>query len=138
MRKRTGGKTQLGPAWWIAYGVLIGLGAAGLVLLLAAPRRGKPIELLPAPTQLEDETSAEILPTATVILPTLVFPININTATLEQLQQLPNIGPTLAQAIINYRDSHGPFTSIDQIQNVAGIGPKTFDGIQSLITVGEP
>jgi competence ComEA-like helix-hairpin-helix protein len=128
----------LGPAWWIAYGVLCGLGAAGLLLLLASPRRGKPIELLPAPTQFANGKPVEVLPTATVLLPTLIFPLNINTATLEQLQQLPNIGPTLAQAIINYRDSHGPFTSIDQMRNVAGIGPKTFDGIQSLITVGAP
>ncbi len=128
----------MGPAWWIAYGVLIGLGAAGLLLLLAAPRRGKPIELLPAPTQLAGGKPAQALPTATILVPTLIFPLNINTATLEQLQQLPNIGPTLAQAIINYRDSHGPFTSIEQMRNVAGIGPKTFDSIQSLITVGEP
>ncbi len=137
MRKRKGGRTQLGPAWWIAYGVLIGLGAAGLLLLLAAPRRGKPIELLPFPTLLAGGPSPT-LPTATILVPTLIFPLNSNTATLEQLQQLPNIGPTLAQAIINYRDSHGSFTSIDQMRNVAGIGPKTFDGIQSLITVGEP
>lgn len=136
MPSRVGKKIRLGPAWWIAYGVLIGLIAAGLILLLAAPRRGKPIELLPAPTRSTEET--RVLPTATIIPPTLIFPININTATLEELQQLPNIGPIVAQAIINYRDSHGAFASIKDLQNVAGIGPKTFDGIRSLITVGEP
>ncbi len=140
MRKHKGGKDALGPAWWIAYGVLCGLGAAGLILLLASPRRGQPIELLPAPTQLANEpsTSHLILPTATsTVLPTQVYPLNLNTATIEQLQQLPNIGPVLAQAIINYRDSHGPFTSIEQLRNVSGIGPKTFEGIETLITIEE-
>ncbi len=138
MRKHKGGKTQLGPAWWIAYGVLCGLAAAGLILLLASPRRGQPIELLPAPTRnATEEASAQVLSTATSILPALVFPLNINTATLEQLQQLPNIGPTLAQAIISYRDSHGPFTSIEQLRSVSGIGPKTFEGIETLITIDE-
>lgn len=137
MRKRKGGKSQLGPAWWIAYGVLCGLTGAGLVLLLAAPRRGQPIELLPAPTRnASEDASAQIVSTAT-ILPALVFPLNINTATLEQLQQLPNIGPTLAQAIINYRDSHGPFTSLEQLRSVSGIGPKTYEGIETLITIEE-
>lgn len=135
MRKHKGGKLQLGPAWWIAYGVLCGLAAAGLILLLASPRRGQPIELLPAPTPNATE-AAQVLPTAT-ILPALVFPLNINIATLEQLQQLPNIGPSLAQAIINYRDSHGPFTSLEQLRNVSGIGTKTYEGIETLITIEE-
>ena len=45
------------------------------------------------------------------------------------------IGPTLAQAIVNYRESHGGFDSVEDLQNVVGIGPKTFDGIKSLVTV---
>jgi competence protein ComEA len=61
--------------------------------------------------------------------------ININTATLEQLDSLPGIGPTTAQKIIDYRTEHGPFTSIDKIMDVSGIGPSTFDKIKNLITV---
>ncbi len=62
--------------------------------------------------------------------------IDINTATLAELESLPNIGPTTAQNIINYRNQHGPFATIEDIMNVPGVGPATFDAIQDLITVG--
>jgi competence protein ComEA len=61
---------------------------------------------------------------------------NINTASQAELEDLPNIGPVTAQKIIAYRDSHGPFTGIEAIQEVPGIGPKTFEAIKDLITVG--
>ena len=61
--------------------------------------------------------------------------ININTASLEELDSLPGIGPTTAQRIIDYRDTNGPFTTIDEIMDVSGIGPSTFDEIKDLITV---
>ncbi len=62
--------------------------------------------------------------------------ININTATLQQLDALPRIGPVTAQSIVTYRQQHGPFQHIEDIMNVPGIGPVTFDNIQNLITVG--
>ena len=62
--------------------------------------------------------------------------ININTATLEELQSLPGIGPTLAQAIIDYRTKHGNFHFIEDIMNVSGIGPSTFENIKDLIITG--
>lgn len=67
--------------------------------------------------------------------PTPSGPINLNTATLDELEWLPGIGPSLAQRIIDYRDTHGPFTSIEQVMNVSGIGPGKFDGIRDLIVV---
>jgi competence protein ComEA len=63
--------------------------------------------------------------------------ININTATVDELDELPGIGPTTAQKIVEYRDSRGPFLSIDDIVNVSGIGPTTYDRIKTLITVGD-
>jgi competence protein ComEA len=60
--------------------------------------------------------------------------ININTADLTKLESLPDIGPTTAQKIIDYRNLHGDFTNIQDILNVSGIGPATFDQIQDLIT----
>jgi competence protein ComEA len=61
--------------------------------------------------------------------------ININTATLSELDTLPGIGEIKAQSIIDYRNANGPFESIEDILAVTGIGPVTFDGIKQLITV---
>ncbi|HVN14908.1 MAG TPA: helix-hairpin-helix domain-containing protein [Anaerolineales bacterium] len=63
--------------------------------------------------------------------------VNINTATLDELDTLPGIGPTTAQKIVDYRTQHGPFQRIEDIMNVSGIGPATFDKLQNLITVGQ-
>lgn len=62
--------------------------------------------------------------------------ININTATAAELERLPRIGPVTAQRIVEYREANGPFETIEDIQNVAGIGPATFEGLKDLITVG--
>jgi competence protein ComEA len=61
--------------------------------------------------------------------------VNINTATLEQLDTLPGIGPAIAQRIIDYREKIGGFKSIEQITEVSGIGNATFDKIKDSITI---
>ena len=61
--------------------------------------------------------------------------VNINTATVSELDALPGIGPTTAQTIVDYRLQHGPFQIIQDIQNVPGIGPATYDRIKDYITV---
>lgn len=61
--------------------------------------------------------------------------VNINTADAAALDTLPGIGPTKAAAIVDYRTSHGPFTTIEAIQNVKGIGPATFEKLKDHITV---
>jgi competence protein ComEA len=62
--------------------------------------------------------------------------VNINTATLAELDTLPRIGPAIAQRIIDYRAANGPFATIEQIKNVKGIGDATFAQLKDLITVG--
>ena len=62
--------------------------------------------------------------------------ININTATVAELDTLPGIGATAAQAIVDYRTQYGSFLNIQDIQNVPGIGPATYDLIKDLITIG--
>ncbi|EKB53827.1 helix-hairpin-helix domain-containing protein [Falseniella ignava] len=61
--------------------------------------------------------------------------ININIATVEELQTLPNIGPKKAQAIIEYRQTNGSFQSTDQIKEIKGIGEKTYEELAHLISV---
>jgi competence protein ComEA len=61
--------------------------------------------------------------------------ININTASLQELQKLPRIGVVKASRIIEYREKHGGFKSIDEIINVKGIGTKTFEDIKEKITM---
>jgi competence protein ComEA len=85
------------------------------------------------------------LPSSGIILPTAVSEssssnsnvdlVNVNTASLEELNALPGIGPTIAQKIIEYREANGPFTTIEDIMNVSGIGPSTFEDLKDLITV---
>ena len=62
-------------------------------------------------------------------------PLNINTATKAQLEALEGIGETKAQAIVEYREDHGDFTSVDQLTRVSGIGQATLDKIREQICV---
>ena len=61
--------------------------------------------------------------------------ININTATASELEKLPGIGPALAQRIVEYRDSHGPFASVDSLTDVPGIGKAKLEGLREQATV---
>jgi competence protein ComEA len=61
--------------------------------------------------------------------------INLNTATAEQLQTIPGIGPSKSAAIIQYREEHGPFKTVEDLTNVSGIGPKTVEKMKDKIFV---
>jgi len=62
-------------------------------------------------------------------------PVNLNTATLDQLQTLPGVGPVLAQHILDWRSQHGSFSSVDQLDDVTGIGDVKFAALKPLVTV---
>ena len=60
--------------------------------------------------------------------------LNLNTATVQQLDLLPGVGPSTAQKIVDYRDAH-PFRSIRQLMRIKGIGKKTFDRLRPYLAV---
>lgn len=64
-----------------------------------------------------------------------VTPVNLNTATEAELEELPGVGPVLAGRIVQWRSDNGDFTSVDQLQEVDGIGPSTFEDLRDEVTV---
>jgi len=60
-------------------------------------------------------------------------PVQLSTATLEQLDTLPGVGPATAQKILDYRTKHGAFSSVDELDAVPGIGPKRLDELRDLV-----
>ena len=61
--------------------------------------------------------------------------INLNTASIEELEELPGIGPTLATRIVEYREKHGPFRKVEQLMNVPGIGIKKFESLKDKVRI---
>jgi competence protein ComEA len=62
-------------------------------------------------------------------------PLDLNSATLEQLETLPGVGPVLGQHILDWRAAHGQFATIDQLREVSGIGDVKFAALRSQVTV---
>lgn len=92
-------------------------------LIIYVPRHGEEIPVLPtASVATADASSSTSL-------------ININTATEQQLQELPGIGPAKAAAIVAHRQEHGTFSTTDGLKDVSGIGDKSFEQLSDLITV---
>jgi competence protein ComEA len=180
----------------VLFGIFLGLAAAAVILLIAAPPQSNPIILEPVSTQkplsayitgavkqpgvyslapgsrLQDllnqaggATADADLQAVNLAMPlkdgeryyfpamgqtfnpttesqsakiaiySSANPLNINLASLDELQQLPGIGPSRAQDIIDYREKYGPFKKIEDIMNVSGIGPAMFNEFKDSITV---
>ena len=90
----------------------------------------------PARHNLPPETHPENTEATTDTRPATEFPLNINTADIEALIQLPGIGETLAQRIISYRNQHGAFERPEELMNVDGIGSGKLETILNYITTG--
>jgi competence protein ComEA len=61
--------------------------------------------------------------------------VDINTADVEQLDELPEVGPSTAESIVEYRQSNGQFSSVDELEEIPGIGPETLEKIAPFATV---
>ncbi|MBN2145925.1 MAG: helix-hairpin-helix domain-containing protein, partial [Anaerolineales bacterium] len=91
---------------------------------ITAPAEPEPAEIQPSPTISSEQPSAELL--------------DINTASLSQLEALPGIGFVLAQSIIAYRDTYGLFATVDDLEKISGIGPGIVSEIRHLIASKAP
>lgn len=81
---------------------------------IVIPRRGDPVVSTEAPAS---------------------FPVHVNSATVDDLDRLPGVGPATAAAIVAYRTQHGPFTSLDQLAQVRGIGAAKLDAIRPMVAL---
>ena len=83
----------------------------------------------------EGKGKVSLEPLATPKLKVLSIPIPVNTASVEELDTLPGIGPKTAQAIVKYRETHGKFNSAEDLLQVPGIGPKKLAALKPHITL---
>lgn len=109
--------------------ILVSLLCVGFLLGFYFGRNSSDTDVLIS--QLPTQTSGEVSTDETQIQI-----VNINTATVEQLQTLPGIGPVLAQRIIDYRATNGPFQTTGDLSRVEGISTKRLAAILDYITTG--
>lgn len=95
--------------------------------------RGDVLVSVPVITPPEKLSNEEVIPTYSEKEDTIV---NINTAGIYELASLPGIGESLAQRIVDYRNSHGNFTAPEELLNVSGIGSTKLESILDKITTG--
>ena len=107
--------------------ILAGTGFWGLRRFAPAVFLGKP-DLIAVPNDEQSQTMKSPTPSKPALL-------NINTASAEELQTLPNIGAKMAQRIIGYRSQNGNFTSVDALRKVKGIGAKTLEKLRPFVDV---
>jgi competence protein ComEA len=82
------------------------------------------------------ETAPVVLDNAPPVVDTTpAGPVNINSATVDQLDVLPGVGPTTAASIVAHREQRGPFQTVEQLGDVRGIGPAKLDALRGLVTV---
>ena len=107
--------------------ILVGSGFWGVRRCAPAVFLGKP-DFIAVPN--EEHPQSQAPETLTPNKPEL---LNINTASVKELQTLPNIGERTAQRIVDHREQHGKFVSVDALQNVKGIGAKTLEKLRPFV-----
>ena len=107
--------------------ILVGSGFWGVRRFAPAVFLGKP-DLIAVPNEERPQSQ-----TTETLAPSTPELLNINTASAEELQTLPNIGVQMAQRIVDYREQHGKFASMEALQNVKGIGAKTLEKLRPFV-----
>ena len=110
------------------WGLLV-LTALFLILMVGLAERSD------APGEAGTYTITTRRPAQKPVVPESALPVNINTATAEELDVLPGIGPALAGRIIAYREEHGPFAAAEDLLEVSGIGESVLDGLRDQIVL---
>ncbi|EID13574.1 ComEA family DNA-binding protein [Mycobacterium xenopi] len=111
------------------------LGDGEQIVVGIAPAKGQPSALGSSVTSGTSDTPAAPGKTSGPPSPKPGEVINLNTATVQQLDTLPGIGPVTAAAIVAWREANGKFTSVDQLAEVDGIGPARLDKLRALVRV---
>ena len=118
----------------IALGATVAFGLACLLMLVGLRGESVPYTVTAAP-DVTPNPQQEMAQTPDSLLPG--EKININTAPVEDLQRLPGIGEKRAEDIAAWRQEQGPFTSVEELAQISGIGPGTLSAIMDYITVSE-
>ena len=125
------------------YEKIVLLGTAGFVLFaggwfLSRSRPAQPYEVTVARQEEVPPAEPDISGAEEAYPPSLLEGevIDINAADLYDLQRLPGIGEVRARAILDYREAHGPFSSVDELDNVEGIGEGILSGLRDYACVG--
>ena len=107
--------------------ILVGSGFWGVRRFAPTVFLGKP-DLIAVPNEERPKNQA-----TETLIPSTPELLNINTASAEELQTLPNIGVQMAKRIVVYREQHGTFASVDALQDVKGIGAKTLEKLRPFV-----
>ena len=138
---RTTGAVNIAPTVSSQAGLLPAAGETALSSISARDTGAPQAEADPGAAQTPEAATSGGAEAATsgepeaIGLPSGDGKININTASRSELMDLPGIGPALSSRIIDYRNDHGPFTAIEDLRKVSGIGEKKFEAVKEKITV---
>jgi competence protein ComEA len=107
----------------VIVSMLVMIVLSGGALYTARPSEGAPKVVYTASLQeIEDESQDSLK-------------VDINTADIDELDELPEVGPSTAQSIVEYRQTNGQFSSVEELEEIPGIGPETLEKIAPFATV---